>query len=211
MKGKRAVALALVVGMAGCSELATTPQQTVDLAPSYGRVDNPPPPPADLEAVGTFFPDGGSETASLAPNVVGNISGDFVLNVSYLFNKPGNSGWVHFDKQQDENVNIPNGAQVKMSQDVFSGKGIVEVTLGASLLIFDLASVLQAPASWFASCGPAAPPAPSVANAVPRPEGGCFTLTFEDATLDGVPGSVLLQAQCTVDDPRPICNFIPED
>ncbi len=217
MRRLSAPALALLLGVAACSEVVTSPEQTGVRSPSYGQgVDIPPPPPADFEALGEVV-FGSSEAAGggeFGTSALGPFQ--FELNVTYFFNRTGNSGWLKIKKEQDDNVD--GTGKVNYSQGVFSGSGVIDVTLSSGLLTFDLANVSQA--STFASCALSSPPppesAPTAASTEPRPEGTCFNVIVDDATYQpflpvGAPPetvTVIIRPQCVVDDIRPVCNPI---
>lgn len=164
MKGITLTALALALVSAACQEATTSPQ--IVGVPELRYTDNPPPPPIDTGAVA--YQEGESTF--------------YTLQVTYFFNPTGNAGYLKFDKNQEGFTEVDQNAQVRYSQDIFSGKGLVTIAeSGGSELVIDLSTVTQA--SSFSSCSAPAP-APT-ATADTRPEGGCFSLTFSGVTRNG--------------------------
>ncbi|MEO5903984.1 MAG: hypothetical protein ABIQ55_08235, partial [Gemmatimonadaceae bacterium] len=110
MKRMPLVAVFAAVSLVACKEIVTAPPSSADLSTRYLGVgnSNPPPPDVDTQAVGTS---GGTT---------------FTLNVRYFFNKTGNSGWLKFESGIGD-VTVDQNAQIKYSNGVFSGKGIITV------------------------------------------------------------------------------------
>ncbi len=166
MKGIKLTALTLALASAACQEATTAPQKSGVPELSYS-FDNPPPPPIDTGAVAIQE----GETTF------------YTLQVRYFFNPAGNSGYLKFDRNQDGSTEIDKNAQVRYSQGVFSGKGLVTITeSGGSELVIDLSTVTGA--SNFSSCS--APVTAPSATGDARQEGGCFALTFSGATRNGI-------------------------
>lgn len=209
MKYRSLAALASVLGMAACNEIITSPEQSVVRAPSFA-IDNPPPPPSDRSAVGEvmFGDESGFRTSSAgnAFNPPVTPSGiTFPLNVRYFFNRPGNSGWLVLPMEQDGAVSMDKEGRVRYQKGVFLGSGKVEVDLGAGgFLIFDLVNV-STQSSSFASCDATAPSPTATSGQPARPEGGCFYLEINRATLDRRNGqppetvTVAIREPCVVD------------
>lgn len=180
------LSLALVVtavALAACKETVTAPASSADLSARY-FAGNPPPPDVDTQSVGSSG------------------STSFTLNVRYFFNKVGNSGWLKFDSDVGD-VTVDKNAQVRYSNGIFSGKGVVTV---GSLLI-DLSHVSQT--SKFASCEAWSTPV-GTTDAAPTADTapvGCFNLV-----IGGVNGSpdIFLTEKCTTNkdvyDPRGVCQ-----
>ncbi len=183
------VPLALLASLAACSNESTSPA-SADLDPAYAFfASNPPPPPIDTGTAPT-----GSTQTSFA--------------VKYFFNPVGSSGYLMFDKTQEGSTEIDKNAQVRFHNGTFSGKGSIGAdTTGAvagGLRLVNRASENRG-LRHFAGCAP--PGAEVEATAAPddRPDSGCFSLTFDGATLDGVSIPFLLEPACRQDDPRRIC------
>ena len=66
----------------------------------------------------------------------------FQIAVTYFFNKPENSGWLKFKKDQfDTSVDIDNSAAIKLTNGVFSGRGTVMIIGPDRTLSIDLSKV----------------------------------------------------------------------
>lgn len=219
MNYRSLAALASVLGMAACNETVTSPEQSGVRAPSFA-VDNPPPPPSDRAGVGEvmFGDESGFSTSSAAnafnpPVTLGGIT--FPLNVRYFFNKPGNSGWLVLPMEQDAAVAMDKEGRVKYQKEIFLGNGKVEVDLGAQgFLTFDLVNV-STPGSSFASCDTTEPPPAASSGQPGRPEGGCFYVEINNATLDrgnGLePVTVAIREPCVVDPNNGFHCVVAED
>ena len=209
------LALGLALGLTACSELVTSDQSGVR-SPGYGvSVDNPPPPPIDLEAAGEIVGEGGGDFAISASRSVGTSTQsvqvanalDFVLDVTYFYNKPGNSGWLQVANKQGGGARVSNAARARFQNGVFSGKGVVEVTTSAGTLTFDLANISQS--SAFVDCRPF-----GQVSGNHHPETNCFKVVIEGATLrqpgspsnSGQSVSVVLQPACVDDATRSSCS-----
>ncbi|MDQ3081596.1 MAG: hypothetical protein M3R07_05220 [Gemmatimonadota bacterium] len=184
------LALGLVLGLAACSELVTSDQSGVR-SPGYGvSGDNPPPPPIDLEAAGEI---GGGAFAISASRSVGTSTQsvqvanapDFVLNVTYFYNKPGNSGFLQVGNKQGGGAQVSNAARARSQNGKFSGNGVVEVATSGGTLTFDLANISQQ-SSVFGDCRPFAQPPQ-------HHEVNCFRVVINGATLGDIRVSVVLQ------------------
>ena len=186
------LSLALIVSavsLVACKEMVTAPGASSDLSARYlvaANPDNPPPPDVDTQSVGSS---GGTT---------------FTLNVRYFFNKVGSSGWIKFDSEAGD-VSVDKNAQIRYSQGVFSGKGVVTV----GTLAIDLSRVSQT--SQFSSCESWSAPigtgdAVTTADTAPV---GCFNLVIGGAS--GSPDIYLTEGCPTskdVYDPRKVCNPI---
>ena len=180
MKRLSLAVLVVAVGVAACSEAVMAPQATVDPSVKFA-VSNPPPPDVDTGAVGA----GGGTT--------------FTLQVRYFFNKVGNAGWIKFDSELGD-VSVDKNAQIRYSNGVFSGKGIVSVA-GQTI---DLALVSQD--SQFSSCE--AWSAPTGTDVLPDAAPvGCFNLIIGSI---GNPDEFFLTEGCPTSpdafDPRAVCR-----
>ena len=163
MKRISLAVLVLGVTVAACSEVATSPETVT--APVSLAYSNPPPPDVDTMAAGTA--DGQTY---------------FTLQVRYFFNPVGNAGWLKFDSE-DGDVSVDKNAQVRYSQDVFSGKGFLTLTESSgSKLVIDLSTVEQT--STFTSCS--APETAPTSTDDTRTEGGCFSVSFSGLTRNGI-------------------------
>lgn len=190
-------ALALVIGAVACQEVATSPESgaTANLTPRYRG--NPPPPPIDTGATFSF----GAQTFSslgqsspwasrfsirLAsalqePNCEGTPT-DVTVPVRYMFDPAGNNGYLHFLSDANTDVQADANGVVKMKDGHFTGKGTVEVLIDGCVLVIDLSTVTDQ--SSFETCPDSSEFVPEAQD--PRPEGGCFTLFFDDgASFDG--------------------------
>lgn len=208
MNYRSLAALATVFGMAACNEIVTSPEQSGVRAPSFGfAIDNPPPPPSDLEAVGEVMFGGGPGPAASRASDAGKVSAtlvaefQFPLGVTYFFNKPGNSGWIQLPKKQDGGAVVGNAARVRLHKGEFLGDGEVKVQLGSGFLTFNLANVSQS--STFATCTVTAPEV----GATARPEGGCFYVEINNAMFEHTEGasetvSVVIRMPCIETEPE---------
>jgi len=209
------LALGLVLGLTACSELVTSDQSGVR-SPGYDlSVDNPPPPPIDLEAAGEIVGGGGGNFAISANRSVGTSTQsvqaanalDFVLNVTYFYNKPGNTGYLQVGNKQGGGAQVSNAARARFQNGAFSGKGVVEVATSGGILNFDLANISQS--SVFVDCRPFAQ-----VSGNHHPEINCFEVVIGGATLraPGSPSnfgqsvSVVLQPACVDDATRTSCS-----
>jgi hypothetical protein len=212
-----------LIAVAACQD-ATSPGNTNDLAIRSRLSSNPPPPPIDTGATGSFIPATTlradptpkffgpqySIFQSASPTQRTTISKapsrrafDFTQNsffftvpITYLFNPTSKSGYIHFTNDPDGVSSSSNG-MIKNHNGVLSGKGTLEIQTEEGLLVINLASVQQPPS--FQGCG-----APETFDAPTQNAGGvCFTLYFTDATLDGVQGSVSMNPGC---DPTDFSN-----
>jgi hypothetical protein len=132
----RRAALTAVAGLfiVACQELSTTPTADLQDHQVAGAVGgtapgNPPPPPIDSGAVG------------IAENTeTGEGSTSVVFRVTYMLNKPENSGWLKFNKDEFSNTDVDNSAAIKMLGGVFSGKGTLRIAGTGGTFFFNLAS-----------------------------------------------------------------------
>ena len=187
-RARMMVSLGLLASLAACANETTSPA-TADLQPSFRLASNPPPPPIDTGTAPT-----GSVQTSFA--------------VTYFFNPVGSSGFLMFDKTQDGSTEVDKNAQVRLHNGTFSGKGSLSADvngdLEGGLLLVDLASV-NSELSRFAGCEQAAGEVVPTAAPDDREDTGCFSLTFDGATLDGVPVPFVLEPSCRPGDPRRVC------
>jgi hypothetical protein len=63
------------------------------------------------------------------------------FSVSYMLNKPENSGWLKFNRDGDASTDISKSAAIRMSGGVYSGKGTIRVTTADGALNIDLSQV----------------------------------------------------------------------
>lgn len=215
MKRSSLFALSAVVFAVACQDSVTSPQLSTDLAYSLTG-GNPPPPPIDTGARGQFIPNPDlradptprflqprfSIVRSEAPQTEKTVFGlpsatkqdviidafDFFLPVQYDLDKRVINGHVIFKKIQHSkavlkecHVDLHHGNELTGHD-----KLVIQTTEG--LLVIDCASIEQPPTSWMEPCGDGSPGQ------------RCFHLVFEDATLNGVPGSVETIASCDPDD-----------
>lgn len=233
---KLAVALGIIAGLAACSESPTSPEQSVvELAPSFTREDNPPPPPVDLEAVITLISmSEGFRQSSAQANEDPLI---FVVNATYNINRRGTSGWLRFrgsrgggdddDHHGDDEDDDHHGEASDDDQSGSSSRrdGDVRVFSSAQVKFSDgvftgngRVRIKQgghilvfrlaevSQSSQFDRCGP------------PEAEGqvNCFNIVIEDAEVraigtpagSGTPVNVLIQHDCVSNDPRPACSGV---
>ncbi|HEX2722259.1 MAG TPA: hypothetical protein VHM24_05030 [Gemmatimonadaceae bacterium] len=182
MRSLSLAVIAVAVGVVACREVVTAPDSAVDpsLRNYSSAPSNPPPPDVDTSVAGQT---GGTT---------------FELRVRYFFNPAGNSGWIKFDSEIGD-VTVDKNAQIRYSNGVFSGKGLV--TVGD--VVIDLTRVSQT--SQFSSCKSwTNPPEPVTPTADTAPV-GCFNVV-----IDGINGTpVYLTEGCPTDksvyDPRRIC------
>ncbi len=169
-----------LIGAAACQDALTSPQLAADAR--YEReAGNPPPPPIDTGATGSFF---ATETETFFQTL-----SNFSIPVTYMFNKTGNSGFLHFSSDDANGVDASSNGMVKFNAPAdFSGKGTVEIQTDEGLLVIDLESVNDA-LSFFAPCGG---------------ESSCFHVVFDHATLfppEGPPieGTAVIDPGCPPD------------
>ena len=196
--------VALVVGVGACQEFATAPQPGNNAAISRS-LSNPPPPPIDTGASGSFSPDASfsiAQPSGLGPRfVVSQTEASFNIPVRYFLNRTDNSGYLHFENDTSADVYSTSNGSVKYQKGLLSGKGSVTIQMSdGSTLVIDLSSIEQPPASFFGCSAPT-----TVGDAAPQDTGGvCFDLIFQRATLTpsggGTPtqGSVDLRPEDTI-------------
>lgn len=144
MRRAAVAVLASFVAVTACQDLTTTTAAKQDeSAIFFGGLsgDNPPPPPIDSGGVGV------AEDAN-SPGTFTNVN----LSVTYFLNKPENSGWLKFNRGGDEDVSVDNSAAVKMTNGVYSGKGIIRVSDGSGLFIIDLSKAVFNSGTSFEEC-----------------------------------------------------------
>ena len=163
--------------LAACQEISTSPVVAgpeLRLDQHGGDGTEFPPPPA-------------SDTGAFVQSAD---AGFFALNVTYLLNKPGTSGFLSFQRQQPEGVTIDPNARVQLHQGDFSGRGEISVQTATGLLVLDLANVTDA--SKFESCAAAGSPTDGQSSSEVAPDGGsCFTVVVAGGTFTpngGEPG-----------------------
>lgn len=224
MKRVPLAVLALVIGIAACQEVATSPQSSSDmntasLNPLYGE-SNPPPPPIDTGGQVSFtsasatsfkwadpFQPYSARFASTLQESCNGSPTDIILHVTYMLNPGGTSGYLHFSSNKGDSVWASSNGMVKMHDGDFDGKGSIAVVLDGCLLVIDLSSVNSALSS-FNGCGVFEE---SVApmDAATRPPAGCFTVRFDEVTLNGedIGGAELTAApECLPEDERQGCS-----
>jgi hypothetical protein len=176
-------AILVLVGVAACQELATEPQSGTGLMPR-GSLSNPPPPPIDTGASGSFSP---NQTFSVAQSggftpryVVTQTEDFFTIPVRYFLNTEDTNGYLHFSNDTSADVLSTANGSVKYQNGLLSGKGSVTLQMAdGSTLVIDLSSIEQPPASFFGCSTPL-----TTAAAAPQDTGGvCFHLFFDRATL----------------------------
>jgi hypothetical protein len=158
MKRVSLAALALI-GAAGCQDALTSPQLGADSNLRYA-VSNPPPPPIDGRANGSFccvstsvtpsssiqqssgfrFSVQGSSLRGPAFTVQSGCT-SFFVPFTYLFNKQTNAGFVHFSNDPDNAVSSSANGMVKFAYDDFSGAGTLQIQTECGLIVIDLSSV----------------------------------------------------------------------
>lgn len=210
-----AVAAIALIGAAACQDAVTSPANSNDLALRYRVVGNPPPPPIDTGANGSFTP---SPTLRVEPTPrffgprysifqsasptrrtsisraptrgaldFQQTSFNFNIPITYFFDKTSNDGYVHFSNDPD-GVNSSSNGMIKNKNGVLSGKGTLTIETADGTLIIDLSSLVQEDS--FLGC--------SVETDAPTNNGGvCFHFSFSSATLNGVPGSVDMRPGCS--------------
>lgn len=176
----------IVIGLTACQEATTSPALSpevrayrYDAAPSY-----PPPPPSDTGAAGTS-----SE------------AGTFSMNVTYMFNKPGNSGFLTFQKLQPEGVSVDPNARVRFSDGLFYGRGEVRIQTAAGLLTVDLANVVEGGKSAFGTCEP--PIATGDGASTASQSVSCFNVVIENGKFTSNSGVTTTASEVTLSPCRP--------
>ena len=225
MKRVPLVVLALVIGIAACQEVATSPQASADLStanlnPRYREASNPPPPPIDTGGQVTFaasatstsfkwadpFQPWSARLASTALDPCPGTPSDIILNVTYMLNNGGTSGYLHFSSNKGDSVWASSNGMVKLHDGVFDGKGQIAMVIDGCQLVLNLASV-NSELSSFGGCGVFEEVV--ILDAPSRPPTGCFIVHFDQVTLNGVDigGADLTAApECTPEDTRPECS-----
>jgi hypothetical protein len=147
---KRFITLLALLAVVGCEARVTAPSGIAPTAPSdyVDRIvfELPPPPPTDTGVVASSG------------------AGYGTFNVTYLLNRPGTNGFLHFNLAQPEGTTASNGARVSYHNGTFSGKGTLSYLSTGGTVTIDLSSV--SPASTFQGC-----------------DKGCFQVGFDSATL----------------------------
>jgi len=141
-----------------CDNTTTSPAVAGNsIAPLTDGVfgENPPPPPIDTGSVGS------------AQDSQNNTLLQVSFSLTYMLNKPDNSGWLKFNRDDDPNTDITNSAAIRMQGGVYSGKGIIKVFQGGNVLTIDLSKVNYDGTS-FDTC-----PAPGSLE-----KGSCFGVTL---------------------------------
>jgi len=211
-----AVAAIALIGAAACQDAVTSPGSSNDLTLRYRIAGNPPPPPIDTGANGTFIaatlraePTPRSlgprysifQSSSPAQKTKFSVSApptrgafvftqtaiNFNLPITYFFNPTSHSGYVHFSNDPD-GVNSSSNGMIKEKNGVLSGKGTLTIDVVGGPLIIDLSSLVQEDS--FLGC-------PSGDAPTQNNGGVCFHFTFSSATLNGVPGSVDMRPGCS--------------
>ena len=211
-----AVAAVALIGAAACKDAVTSPENSSDSALRYRIVGNPPPPPIDTGANGSFTP-ATTLRAEPTPRFFGpqysifqsasptrrtsisrvptrgaldfqQTAFNFNLPITYFFNKTSNDGYVHFSNDPD-GVNSSSNGMVTNHGGVLSGKGTLTIETFEGTLIIDLSSLVQQDS--FLGCSVETTDAPTNNGGV------CFHFSFSSATLNGVPGSVDMRPGCS--------------
>lgn len=130
---------------AACDNSTTSPVAAAPNSskPLYGGTfgENPPPPPIDSGSVGLASGQNGAFTS-------------VNLKVTYFLNKPENSGWLKFNRDDDPATDIDNSAAIKMTAGVFTGRGIIRITGSGGAFRIDLSKVSFGRTA-FETCDPA--------------------------------------------------------
>lgn len=154
MKRLALTAVAGLLFVAACQDMSTDPAPAVqggEVASGFGVAPaNPPPPPIDSGAVGVA---GEAESG-------GETSSQMSFSVTYMLNKPENTGWLKFNKDQNNQTDVDNSAAIKMTNGVFSGRGTIRISDELGTFIIDLSKVSFGDGTSFNEC--TAPTAPSV-------------------------------------------------
>jgi hypothetical protein len=216
-----AVAAVALIGAAACKDAVTSPENSSDLTPRYD-VGNPPPPPIDTGATGSFLssipelrapstskflqprysivqssPTESRQAIVAAPRAprfdFSQSPFFFSVPITYLFNPTKNAGYIHFSNDPD-GVNSSANGMIKNNHGKLSGKGKLQIQTDAGLLVIDLSSIQQPPS--FLGCPIPETFAPTNVGDV------CFSLFFDHATLyppvgDPIEGSAQMEPGCT--------------
>ncbi len=160
--------MVILAGLAACQEV-TTPTAAPSPEVRAYRFDDTgdyPPPPA-------------SDTGALAQSPE---MGSYILNVTYLLNKPETSGFLSFQREQPEGVTVSPFARIRLSQGVLSGKGEIRIESDGNLLVLDLAEIVEGVSS-FNGCdapqGEVTGPSGSTSDEVVQPV-SCFRVVIEN-------------------------------
>ena len=135
MKRFALTAVAALFSVVACQDMSTTPTVAppeLGVARGFGTApSNPPPPPIDSGAVG------------IASESNENNETPVIFRVTYFFNKPENSGWLKFNKDEFDNTDIDNSAGIKFSSGVYTGKGVITIKAKSGLgnYVIDLSQV----------------------------------------------------------------------
>ncbi len=159
--------MVILAGLAACQEVTTptaAPSPEVRAYSFHDTDDYPPPPPSDTGAVASTE------------------MGSFIFRVTYLLNKPENSGFLSFQREQPEGVTVSPFARIRLSKGVLSGKGEIRIQSDGKLLVLDLAEIVDG-ASSFNGCdapqGGVTGPSASTSEEVVRPV-SCFRVVIEN-------------------------------
>ncbi len=211
------LAAVALIGAAACQDAVTSPGSTNDLTLRY-RISNPPPPPIDTGANGSFtsttlradpsprflgprysiFQSGSpaqkTKFSVLAPPTRGALdfaqsSENFNIPITYLFNPTSLFGYVHFSNDPD-GVNSSSNGMIKNNNGVLSGKGTLTLDVPGGPLIIDLSSLV--PEDSFLGCE-----VETIGGAPTNNGGVCFHFFFSSATLNGALGSVEMRPGCS--------------
>ena len=129
----------------------------------------------------------------------------FTIPVTYMFDPAGNTGYLHFHSDADNDVETDAQGMVRLRGEDFIGQGFVTIETTEGTLVIDLSSV-DDDASFFEACEQSVP---SLTALDPRPDSLCFQVQFDDATLDGVPvGPVTLFPSCYPREENNFCNVV---
>jgi hypothetical protein len=173
-------ALAAVASLfvVACQDTSTTPMPVGD-GPEINTgfvVSNPPPPPIDSGAVGATSESDGSNFTTLN------------FSVTYMLNKPENTGWLKFNRSENDDADIDNSAAVKMTNGAFSGKGTILVRADGGAFIINLSQVTFAGSSFDECTAETAP------TATDDGKSSCFNLVLDGVIFQPSEGGTAVKA-----------------
>lgn len=210
-----------LIAVAACHDSVTSPESNnSDLSLRYG-ISNPPPPPIDTGATGSFqfaelrapstpkflqprFSIVQSSPVEIQRQILSAPRAKrfdfaqspffFSVPITYLWNPTRNSGYVHFSNDPD-GVSASSNGMIKNNHGKLSGKGTLQIETDGGLLVIDLSS-LQVPPSTL-GC-----PAPETFDAPTNTGPVCFSFFFASATLyppvgDPIEGTAQMDPGCT--------------
>ena len=212
-----------LIAVAACHDSVTSPESNnSDLSLRYG-LSNPPPPPIDTGATGSFVATQDLRAPSTpkflqphysivqtsSPTEVQRIvlsaprtkrfdffqtTSFFSVPITYLWNPTKKSGYVHFSNDPD-GVSASSNGMIKNNNGKLSGKGKLQIETDEGLLVIDLSSLQVPPSSL--GC-----PVPDTFDAPTNTGPVCFSFFFASATLyppvgDPIEGTVQMDPGCT--------------